>query len=297
MRYLETHWPQGLEIGIIHADLFPDNVFFLGDKLSGLIDFYFACTDFLAYDLAICINAWCFETDGSFNVTKARKMVRGLRFASQDPGGRDRGAADPGARLGAALPADAALRLAEPSAGRLRAAEGPAGISPQAALPPAVQVGLGLRHLMSAKAAGNKIVEIFTDGACSGNPGPGRLGRDPALRRCREGTERRRAADHQQPHGADGRDHGDRGGEAAVRDPPAHRQRISAPGHHHLDPQLEGARLEDRRQEAGEERRPVAAPGSARSRPTTCTGTGSRAIPATSRTSARMSWRGSRSGR
>ena len=77
VRYLESHWPQGLEIGTIHADLFPDNVFFLGDKLSGLIDFYFACTDFLAYDLAVCINAWCFEGDGSFNVTKAQKMVRG----------------------------------------------------------------------------------------------------------------------------------------------------------------------------------------------------------------------------
>jgi homoserine kinase type II len=76
LRYLEANWPQGLEIGTIHADLFPDNVFFLGDKLSGLIDFYFACTDFLAYDLAICINAWCFEGDGSFNVTKAQKMVR-----------------------------------------------------------------------------------------------------------------------------------------------------------------------------------------------------------------------------
>jgi homoserine kinase type II len=77
VRYLEQHWPQGLEVGTIHADLFPDNVFFLGDKLSGLIDFYFACTDFLAYDLAVCINAWCFEGDGSFNVTKAQKMVRG----------------------------------------------------------------------------------------------------------------------------------------------------------------------------------------------------------------------------
>ena len=77
LRFLEAHWPRGLEVGTIHADLFPDNVFFLGDKLSGLIDFYFACTDFLAYDLAICINAWCFEGDGSFNVTKAQKMVRG----------------------------------------------------------------------------------------------------------------------------------------------------------------------------------------------------------------------------
>jgi homoserine kinase type II len=76
LRYLEQNWPAGLEVGVIHADLFPDNVFFLADKLSGLIDFYFACTDFLAYDLAICINAWCFEQDGSFNVTKARQMVR-----------------------------------------------------------------------------------------------------------------------------------------------------------------------------------------------------------------------------
>jgi homoserine kinase type II len=50
-----------------------DNVFFLGEKLSGLIDFYFACNDILAYDVAICLNAWCFEIDGSFNVTKARR--------------------------------------------------------------------------------------------------------------------------------------------------------------------------------------------------------------------------------
>jgi len=61
--------------GVIHADLFPDNVFFLGDKLSGLIDFYFACTDTLVYDVAICLNAWCFETDHSFNVTKARALL------------------------------------------------------------------------------------------------------------------------------------------------------------------------------------------------------------------------------
>ncbi|PCI38308.1 MAG: homoserine kinase [Rhodospirillaceae bacterium] len=74
--YLEAHWPKNLPTGIIHADLFPDNVFFRGEKLSGLIDFYFACNDILAYDLAICLNAWCFEPDGSFNVTKAKKMLR-----------------------------------------------------------------------------------------------------------------------------------------------------------------------------------------------------------------------------
>lgn len=72
---LEARWPADLATGTIHADLFPDNVFFLGDRLSGIIDFYFACTDFFAYDLAVCINAWCFEADGAFNTTKARLML------------------------------------------------------------------------------------------------------------------------------------------------------------------------------------------------------------------------------
>jgi len=68
-------WPSGLPVGHIHADLFPDNVFFLDGRLSGLIDFYFAATDLLAYDVAVCLNAWCFEPDFSLNVTKARAML------------------------------------------------------------------------------------------------------------------------------------------------------------------------------------------------------------------------------
>ena len=76
---LESRWPAGLPSGVIHADLFPDNVFFRADHLSGIIDFYFACSDFFAYDLAICLNAWCFETDGSFNITKARRMLTAYR--------------------------------------------------------------------------------------------------------------------------------------------------------------------------------------------------------------------------
>ena len=72
---LEKSWPRRLPQGVIHADLFPDNIFFLGDKLSGLIDFYFACTDTLAYDLAVCLNAWCFESDHSYNVTKGRSLL------------------------------------------------------------------------------------------------------------------------------------------------------------------------------------------------------------------------------
>ena len=73
---LEKSWPRDLPQGVIHADLFPDNVFFLGDRLSGLIDFYFACTDTLAYDVAICLNAWCFELDHSYNVTKGRALLQ-----------------------------------------------------------------------------------------------------------------------------------------------------------------------------------------------------------------------------
>jgi homoserine kinase type II len=76
---IEAAWPRDLPGGIIHADLFPDNVFFRGEKVSGLIDFYFACSDFLAYDIAICLNAWCFESDGSFNVTKARLLLSNYR--------------------------------------------------------------------------------------------------------------------------------------------------------------------------------------------------------------------------
>ena len=68
-------WPKGLPVGHIHADMFPDNVFFLGETLSGLIDFYFAATDTLAYDVAVCLNAWCFEADFSYNITKGRALL------------------------------------------------------------------------------------------------------------------------------------------------------------------------------------------------------------------------------
>ncbi len=77
LEVLEARWPTDLPAGVIHADLFPDNVFFLGDRLSGLIDFYFACDDFLAYDVAICLNSWCFEHDLSFNLTKGQALLDG----------------------------------------------------------------------------------------------------------------------------------------------------------------------------------------------------------------------------
>lgn len=72
-------WPRNLPYGTIHADLFPDNVLFIGDNVTGLIDFYFACQDILSYDLAIMLNAWCFETDLSFNITKAKRLLAGYQ--------------------------------------------------------------------------------------------------------------------------------------------------------------------------------------------------------------------------
>lgn len=75
LHFIESHWPSDLPEGIIHGDLFPDNVFFTAGTLSGIIDFYFSCSDFLMYDLAICLNAWCFEHGSDFNITKARLLL------------------------------------------------------------------------------------------------------------------------------------------------------------------------------------------------------------------------------
>ena len=79
LNFLRAYWPKDLPAGVIHADLFPDNVFFLGDELSGLIDFYFACNDLLAYDVSVCLNAWCFEKDGAYNITKGTQMLEGYQ--------------------------------------------------------------------------------------------------------------------------------------------------------------------------------------------------------------------------
>ena len=73
--YLEANWPDGLPSGTIHADLFPDNVLFTGHKVTGIIDFYFGCTDALAYDLAICVNAWCFDENHRFVPSRAKRLI------------------------------------------------------------------------------------------------------------------------------------------------------------------------------------------------------------------------------
>jgi len=101
IEFFEANWPKGLPAGVIHADLFNDNVFFLHDRLSGLIDFYFACNDLLAYDVAICLNAWCFEPDGSYNQTKGRALL--AAYGAERPLGADEIAALPLLARGAAL--------------------------------------------------------------------------------------------------------------------------------------------------------------------------------------------------
>ncbi len=79
LNFLDDNWPRNLPSGVIHADLFPDNVFFLGEKLSGFIDFYFAANDLLAFDLAICINAWCFSNEGRFDLRKSHALLKGYQ--------------------------------------------------------------------------------------------------------------------------------------------------------------------------------------------------------------------------
>ncbi|HEX4159196.1 MAG TPA: homoserine kinase [Rhizomicrobium sp.] len=75
LEVLEDDWPADLAAGVIHADLFPDNVLFVGSGVSGLIDFYFACDDYYAYDLAVMLNAWCFEPGGRFSRAKAQSLI------------------------------------------------------------------------------------------------------------------------------------------------------------------------------------------------------------------------------
>lgn len=98
---LTSNWPSHLPTGAIHADLFPDNSFFLDGRLSGVFDFYFACTDTLAYDIAICLNAWAFEPRGEYNATKGMALLNG--YQSVRPLGSDERAAIPTLARGAAM--------------------------------------------------------------------------------------------------------------------------------------------------------------------------------------------------
>ena len=87
LNFLKDKWPKNLPQGIIHADLFPDNIFFIDNKVSGIIDFYFACNDFFAYEIAICINSICFDNNSTFNMAKAKNLINGyssIRTLTED---------------------------------------------------------------------------------------------------------------------------------------------------------------------------------------------------------------------
>ena len=295
---LERHWPGDLPLGVIHADLFPDNVFFQGSELSGIIDFYFACTDITAYDLAVCLNAWCFEADGAFNITKARQMLAAYRIERPFTGRRARGPAAARARRRAAVPPDPAVRLAEPGRGRAGQAQGPARVLRQAALPPRPVRARRLRSgliLATRSAAGSETVEIHTDGACSGNPGPGGWGAVLRWRgQCRElsgfapATTNNRMeleaaiAALETPEAADD-------GRAV------HRQQLSAPRDHRPGCRR-GRRAAGRPPTRSRSRTRTCGSGSSRpSAATASSGAGSRATAATPTTSAPTSSPGRRS--
>src|SRR6185437_1832521 len=227
MALFEAGWPSALPRGVIHADLFPDNVFFRDRALSGLIDFYFACTDSLAYDIAVCLNAWCFEPDVSFNVTKARQLVGHYRA------GRKLTAAEI-----AALPL-----LARGSALRFLL----------------TRLYDWLNQTAGALVRPKDPLEYLKKLRFQRQSRAGRLGRDPALSRDRARAQRRRDADHQQPHGDDGRDRRAGSVETAVPRRPLYRQPISARRRDTVAQALEGTGLADRRQKAGQEYRSVAA--------------------------------------
>jgi len=76
---IRKKWPKDLPSGVIHADLFPDNVLFKDGKVSGLIDFYFSCTDYFTYDLCICINAWCFNYKNEFQIDLFQNLLKGYQ--------------------------------------------------------------------------------------------------------------------------------------------------------------------------------------------------------------------------
>ncbi len=102
LAFLAEHWPQGLPRSVIHADLFPDNVLLMGHRVSGLIDFYFACTDITAYDLAVTHAAWCFDAEGrGFRPEIGTALVEG--YESVRPLSHDEHSALPILARGAAM--------------------------------------------------------------------------------------------------------------------------------------------------------------------------------------------------
>ena len=253
-RFLETRWPRGLPRGIIHADLFTDNVFFIGEEVSGLIDFYFACTDSFAYDVAICLNAWCFESGRLVQPHQGR----GRCWPAISPS-----AASSRAEI-EALPMlcrGAALRF------MLTRLVDWLNVPPGALVKPKDPLEYDRkldfhRHVRHAREyglermSGRSASTIYTDGACSGNPGPGGWGAILFFKGTRAGDLRRGGARPPTTawrlmaaiEGARTRSSGP-APSTSSRIRQYVRQGITA-----LDAQLEAARLAHRRQQAGQER-------------------------------------------
>ena len=239
LAYLDKSWPSGLPQGVIHADLFPDNVFFLGQEVSGLIDFYFACNDVLAYDIAICLNAWCFESDASFNVTKARAFLQA--YEGVRPLSAGELAALPALARGAALrflltrsydwlntDGEALVKRKDPNE-YLRKLQIPS----QGEVVPRLRARGALRVEREAEGRHPHRRRLLRQS------GARRLGRHSPVGPAPQGAERRRTAHHQQSHGADGGDLGAGSAEVSLGRRPLHRLELSTRRHHQLDQGLE----------------------------------------------------------
>ena len=270
---------------------------FSARKLSGLIDFTFACNDMLAYDVAICLNAWCFESDCSFNVTKARAFPRPPMAASARLSQAEQDAlAAAGARCGAALPADAAGRFPQRArAGALVRPKDPLEYVRKLRFQQSVNsvrdYGVAA-HRVSGVTSPPATVTIYTDGACSGNPGPGGWGAilkfgdvEKELKGGEAHTTNNRMelmaaisaleALKETLHGRS-----------------LYRQPICPSGHHRLDPRLE-ERTAGAPRTRSRSRMSSSGSGSTQriAASTRCAGTGSRATPATTKTNAPINWR------
>ena len=202
---LNSNWPRNLPQGAIHADLFPDNVLFVNNRISGIIDLYFACNDALAYDLAVALNSWCFESDGAFNVTNARALIAGYETQrALLPEERD---------LLPVLCRGAALRFL------LTRLYDWINHNPAALVRPKDPKEFLRRRAFTGRSKTQGRTDC--ERRCTGKGGcrpnlygrcvqrksrPGRLGRHPSISRSRERIFWRRTAHHQQPHGIDGGD-------------------------------------------------------------------------------------------
>ena len=179
LAFLDAHWPSlgqsALPSGVIHADYFPDNVMFGPDEeISGLIDFYFSCTDFYIYDLAICINAWCFDEAHEFSPTRSAQFLEG--YTSVRPLSAPEWENLPLMLRGSAMRflltrcydwlnqvPGALVRVKDPLEydRKLRFHQ---------------QQGDQPEWLGTIKQRQDRVIKVYTDGACSGNPGPGGWG-------------------------------------------------------------------------------------------------------------------------